>query len=164
MGIIDALCAINLGITILWTIPYLLWQFDIIGGDEDVWGRIITFANIFETVVLIVAHIGQRGTLGNTCLGVFYGISIITLFLQLIFADPRVIGKFETIFWLIFYIVFFAIDIFGADFSEFIEHVPLVKWLSNQISTLTLHDVIELLLLTPKLLAHITKLIKRLNE
>lgn len=164
LSFVDTLCVINLVITVLWTIPYLLWQFEKIDGEEETWKRIISFANAFETVVLIVAHVGQPGTWGTVSLGVFYGISIVTLFLQLIYADSEVVGKFGTIFWLIFYILFFAVDVLGADISEFAAQVPLVKWLSDRVSTMTLHDALEVLLLVVKLLIHAIKLIKAVKE
>lgn len=164
MSFVDTLCIINLIITVLWTVPYLLWQFGKINGDEETWGRIISFANTFETIVLIVAHVGQRGTWGTVTLGVFYGISIFTLFLQLIYADPKVIGKFGTIFWMIFYILFFVVDIVGADISEFAVQVPLVKWLSDQIATLTINSALEILLLVLKVLVYAIKFVRALRK
>lgn len=72
--------------------------------------------------------------------------------------------RYKTIFWIIVYIIFFTVDVIGADISEFVAQVPFINWFSDIITAMSLQDILQVLILVIKLIDHIVKLIKSMRQ
>lgn len=116
---------------------FLLYQFDIVSIKDKTIFRWLRVANILETILLIIVHIFSFSIYGTYGLAAFYILNAILLLLQFIFADWGIGRKILDIFWLCFYALLFAIDIFK------ISLVDIVSYISNSENLKVLNYIFE---------------------
>ena len=113
------------------TIIFLLYQFEVLDISENSMVRWIRFLNILETIILVLTRFIAFGTWGKFALATFYILNIITLILQFILAEFGFGQKILDIFWILFYVFLFLLDITNISFMQIIDNFKNIEPLVN---------------------------------
>lgn len=115
MNAFDIAIIIHLFIETIFSVFYLLWQFDRLSISENVIKTTINFLNYIETVILILTIFLDYGTWGTFGLGAWYVLNSILLILQFSLAEWGWLQKVKDVFWLLFYAYLFLLHVLHID-------------------------------------------------
>ncbi len=155
----------NLAICFAWTIPYLMWQCDRIHAKEQTWTWIIRFADLVETIMLVLTRFVPYGFYGTIALAAFYIVQVIMLVLQFVFADWGALARVKSFLWILFYIFFFLVDIVHVDLLQYLINAPFMVSISESIKGISIDaTVIELIIMLIKLIIALLTRTKKKEE
>lgn len=115
-----------LGYTIFFagfTLVFLLYQFEIFDFSEKSMCSFIRVLDFIETIFLILIHIVGFSEDAKIPLGIYYGLNILTLFLQFGLGEFGIGRKILDVFWIGFYALLMAIDCFDCTLPGIIEAI-----------------------------------------
>lgn len=101
----------NFVLQLLFSIGFILWQFDVYDLDDDVFARLLSALGLLETLILVFSRFIEISKMGKLFLAGFYILQIVMLALQFVFADWGIVWQIKSFLWIIFYIILFMIDI-----------------------------------------------------
>ena len=113
----EKILLINFIVQLVFSIFFVLWQLGVFTWDEIVNIKILSMLDLYETIILVFSRFIDISGQGKLYLGAFYGLQIVMLSMQFIFAEWGIVAKIRTVLWIFFYIILFMIDI--VDFPIF---------------------------------------------